>query len=270
MVKSCQKGGDFAMELWTKEHALQLIPCIAAMLLICVVLRLALGKKSLKIRMIPMQVIAVLIVLLELGKQFLSIKEQYVVGNWYSLPFHFCSLFIFALPIMAFYRGKYRSQVNGATAALCASVFLLMLIYPNLIYGGGSVSTYFTNFMSLHTVTFHNLVMLAFLLFPVLNLHQPKPKEDVKASMLVILVFCTVSAAMAHILKTNFANYYQCNIPILETLRVTIANAVGEVPAKLLYIVIVSGLNFAFVYGAYWFYYLCNRIMNKKKEKVSC
>ncbi len=258
------------MELWTKEHALQLIPCLLAMLVICAVLRLALGKKSLKIRMIPMQVIAVLIVLLEIGKQILSIKEQYVTGNWYSLPFHFCSLFIFTLPAMAFYRGKYRSQICGVTAALCASLFLLMLIYPNLIYGSGSISSYFTNFMSLHTVTFHNLVMLAFLLFPALNLHEPQTKGDVKASMLVILVFCIVSASMAHILKTNFANYYQCNIPILETLRLTIAGVAGAVPAKLLYIVIVSGLNFSFVYGAYWFYYLCNRILNRKKEKVSC
>ena len=258
------------MELWTKEHALQLIPCLAVMLLICFVLRLTLGKKSLKIRMIPMQVIAVLIVLLELGKQYVAIREQYVTGDWYSLPFHFCSLFIFALPVMAFYRGKYRSQVNGATAALCASVFLLMLIYPNLIYGSGSITSYFERFGSLHTVTFHNLVMLAFLLFPALNLHQPEKKGDVKASMLVILVFCIVSASMAHILKTNFANYYQCNIPILETLRLTIAGVAGAVPAKLLYIVIVSGLNFSFVYGAYWFYYLCNRILNRKKEKVSC
>ncbi len=256
------------MELWTKEHALQLIPCLLAMLVICAVLRLTLGKKSLRIRMIPMQVIAVLIVLLELGKQFLSIKEQYVAGDWYSLPFHFCSLFIFALPAMAFYRGKHCSRVSGTTAALCASLFLLMLIYPNLIYGSGSISSYFTSFMSLHTVTFHNLVMLAFLLFPVLNLHQPKPKEDIKASMLVILAFCIVSASMAHILKTNFANYYQCNIPVFETLRLTIAGVAGEVPAKLLYIVIVSGLNFVFVYGAYWFFYLCNRIMNR--EKVSC
>ena len=79
-----------------------------------------------------------------------------------------CSLFIFMLPIMAFYKGKYQQRVRGITAALCASVFTLMLIYPNLIYGGGSVDSFFREYMSFHTVVFHNLVMLAFLLLPAL------------------------------------------------------------------------------------------------------
>jgi hypothetical protein len=79
--------------------------------------------------------------------------------------------------------------------------------------------------------------------------------------------FCIVSASMAHILKTNFANYYTCNIPVLETVRLAVESAAGVVPAKLLYIAIVSGLNFAFVYGAYWFYRLCLNL-TAQKEKV--
>ena len=252
------------MELWTRQHAVTLLPALGVMLLIAVGLKLWLGKRSFQVRMIPVQIIAVLLLLLEVGKQGLSLARGY---DLYHLPFHFCSLFIFMVPLMAFYRGKYQQQVFTITSALCASVFALMLIYPNLIYSGGNVNNYFEGYFDFHTVTFHNLVMLAFLLIVAMRVHTPAPKGEVKAIMWFIAGFCTVSASMAHILKTNYANYYTCNIPVLETVRLAVASAAGEVPAKLLYIAIVSGLNFAFVYGAYWLYRLCLNL-TVQKEKV--
>ena len=252
------------MELWTRQHAVTLLPSLAVMLLLAVGLKLWLGKKSFRVRMIPIQIIAVLLVLLEIGKQALSLKQGY---DLYCLPFHFCSLFIFMLPLMAFYRGKYQQQVFAVTAALCASVFALMLIYPNLIYGAWNIEAYFKGYFDFHTVTFHNLVMLAFLLIVALRVHTPAPKGEIRAVMWFVAGFCTVSASMAHLLKTNFANYYTCNIPVLETVRQAVETAVGSLPATLLYVSIVSGLNFAFVYGAYWFYRLCLNL-TVQKEKV--
>lgn len=253
------------MELWTHQHAVTLIPTTVLMFVLAFFLRKWLIGKPMKVRMIPFQIIAAIIVVIEIGKQGLSLSRGY---DLYCLPFHFCSLFIFMLPIMAFYKGKYQDRVRGITAALCASVFALMLIYPNLIYGGGSVDGYFKDFMAFHTVTFHNLVMLACLLIPALDLHTPDPKKDVKAILLFILCFCIVSASMAHILKTNYANYYSCNIPVLETVRLAVASFAGEVPAKLLYVTIVSGLNLAFVYGAYWLVVLSCRMNKKAKVNV--
>ena len=252
------------MELWTRQHAVTLLPSLAVMLLLAVGLKLWLGKKSFRVRMIPSQIIAVLLVLLEIGKQALSLKQGY---DLYCLPFHFCSLFIFMLPLMAFYRGKYQQQVFAVTAALCASVFALMLIYPNLIYGAWNIEAYFKGYFDFHTVTFHNLVMLAFLLIVALRVHTPAPKGEIRAVMWFVAGFCTVSASMAHLLKTNFANYYTCNIPVLETVRQAVETAVGSLPATLLYVSIVSGLNFAFVYGAYWLYRLCLNL-TAQKEKV--
>ena len=253
------------MELWTRQHTVTLLPSLLVMLLIAFGLRLWLGEKSFRVRMIPIQVIAAMIVLLEIGKQGLSLYKGY---DLYHLPFHFCSLFIFMLPLMAFYRGKYQQQIFAITAALCGSVFVLMLIYPNLIYPGGSVDNYFKSYFEFHTVTFHNLVMLAFLLVIALRIHTPAPKGEVKATMWFIVGFCVVSASMAHILKTNFANYYTCNVPVLEMVRLAVQDAVGAVPAKLLYIAILSALNLAFVYGAYWLYRLCMNL-TAKKVKVS-
>ena len=130
------------------------------------------------------------------------------------------------------------------------SVFLLMLIYPNLIYGSWNVTGYFEDYANFHTVTFHLLVMLAAVLIQALELYVPMGKQETKANVLFILGFCVVSASMAHILKTNYANYYTCNIPVLEQVRLSVAQVAGEVPAKLLYITIVSVLNVVFVYGA--------------------
>ena len=119
------------MELWTRQHAVTLLPSLAVMLLLAVGLKLWLGKKSFRVRMIPIQIIAVLLVLLEIGKQALSLKQGY---DLYCLPFHFCSLFIFMLPLMAFYRGKYQQQVFAVTSVLCASVFISKHINKISIY----------------------------------------------------------------------------------------------------------------------------------------
>lgn len=254
------------MELWTRQHAITLLPSLAVMLLIAAGLRLWLGKKSFRVRMIPIQIVATTLFLLEIGKQALSLKQGY---DLYCLPFHFCSLFIFMLPLMAFYRGKYQQQVFAVTSALCASVFALMLIYPNLIYGAWNIQDYFKGYFDFHTVTFHNLVMLAFLLIVALQVHTPAPKGEIKATMWFVAGFCIVSASMAHILKVNFANYYTCNIPVLETVRLAVQAAVGKLPATLFYVAIVSALNFVFVYGAYWFYRLCRNLTATKEKQYA-
>ena len=62
------------MTLWTPTHIRTLLPSIIGMILIAAVLRLTLGKKSITVRRIPFQILACLIVVLEVGKQALSLK----------------------------------------------------------------------------------------------------------------------------------------------------------------------------------------------------
>ena len=250
------------MELWTVEHAKTLLPALGVMLVLSWVLHRVIGNRSHKIRMIPIQVIACLLLLLELGKQAVSLAHGY---DLYHLPFHFCSLFIFMLPIMAFYKGKHKQTVYAITASLCMAVCLLMLIYPALIYSDGNIREFFTNYISFHTVAFHNLVMLSAILIPVLKLHEPAKKGEHKAIVLFMLGFCTVSAVMAQLLKTNFNNFYRCNIPPLETVRQVVENVWGNTPAMLLYVLIVTVLDILFVLGSYRLYLLVRRIGQKEK-----
>lgn len=245
------------MELWTAEHGMTLLPALGAMLLFSFLLGRYLRKKDLRVRMIPLQVVACLLVALELGKQTLSLREGY---DLYNLPFHFCSLFIFALPVMAFYRGRHQQTVYAVVSSLCGAVFLLMMLYPNLIYGAEAIRGFFKDYMDFHTVVFHNLVLLAFLLILALQVHAPQKKGERRALLVFTLCFCAVSATMAQVLKTNFNNFYSCNIPILEPVRTGLQPILGYGLTQGLYVAIVTVLDILFVQLSYSFYRLLRRI----------
>lgn len=238
------------MELWTAQHAKTLLPALAVMLIVAGILRKVL-KKDEKVRMLPIRILSCILILLEIGKQALSLQRGY---DLYHLPFHFCSLFLFVLPVMSFYRGKHRHAVFTVATALCASLFLLMLIYPALIYGSWNIENFFLGYFDFHTVAFHNIVMFIFVLMVALDVHTPAPKGDSKPLVLFTLCFCAVSATMAQILKTNYANYYSCNIPVLEEVRLMMQGVIGVWPTQLLYIFIVSALNVGFVLLSYQLY----------------
>lgn len=244
------------MELWTPEHAKTLLPAMLVMLLAALGLRAWLGKKPLKARMIPLQICTCILLVLEVGKQMLSLMRGY---DLYHLPFHYCSLFVFIMPLMAFYRGRHRRQVTAVSTAICAAVFLLMLIYPNLIYSAANIRGFFTDYFSFHTVAYHNIVVFLLMLIIALDLYSPGEKKEQGAVILAMVVFCIVAASMAHILKTNYANFYTCNIPILEIVRLAVADTIGPLAAKLVYITIVSALNILFTWGAYLLCHLAHK-----------
>lgn len=253
------------MELWTQAHRDTLIPATVLMALLAMVLRRFLGKKDLEVRMLPLKIVACLVLLLELGKQGVSLAKGY---DLYCLPFHFCSLFIFMLPLAAFYRGRWKKSVWEITGALCTAVFMLMMIYPSLIYGQWNIENFFQEYMSFHTVAFHNLVVLAFFLMVALELHDPECKADNRAIALFMLGFCTVSATMAQLLKTNFNNFYSCNIPPLETLRISIQGVLGVGLTQLLYVLIVTVLDFGFVFGCYALCRLAWRLAAQRRTRT--
>lgn len=252
------------LELWTSEHIKTLIPAVVIMLLVAAVLRHVIGKKELSVRMIPFQILAVIIFAIEIGKQAVSLSRGY---DLYHLPFHFCSLFIFMLPLMAFYKGKHVRTVTSITTALCASVFILMMIYPDLIYGANDVIHYFDDYMCFHTVTFHNIVILEFMLIIFLELNEQPEKEPIKPILTYIFVYNVIAAIMSHLLKTNYNNLYRCNIPPLESVRQAVENALGRVPAQIIYVAVVILLDLLFVSMSFGFYKLCSLALCKKRSK---
>ena len=251
------------MELWTAEHAKTLLPAVAVMIAIAALLRKAIGNKDLKIRMIPFQIIACILLVLEIGKQIFSAVKGY---DLYHLPFHFCSLFIFMMPLMAFYKGKHKTAVTAVTSGICTATTLLTMVYPSLIYSASDITNFFGSYFCFHTVVFHNIVIFGFVLILALNLHTPAKKGENKTIILFTIGFCVISATMAQLLQTNFNNFYSCNIPPLEDLRKSMQAILGYGVTQALYIVIVTVLDILFVFGSYWLYRLLRSAITKKER----
>lgn len=249
------------MQLWTPQHAKTLIPAIIIAIILAFILRCFLIKKDLKYRMIPFQILAVFLFLIEIGKQVYSFSQGY---DLYHIPLHFCSLFIFMLPIASFYRGKHRETVFSITAGICCAAFLLMAIYPDLIYSAWDIEHYFDNYLAFHTVTFHNIVIFEFFFILFLDLNQPHPKRDNKSIIIFMAAYSIIAAVMAQLLKTNFANMYSCNIPPLESVRLMVQNACGYAVAQIMYVSIVMTLHILFTLMAYHLYRLIKLKLFKK------
>lgn len=249
------------MTLWTPEHIRSLLPALGVMILVAMVLRHFLKDKPLRVRMIPIQILTVLLVLAEIGKQVLSFARGY---DLYHIPLHFCSLFIFLLPVMAFYRGVHQEKVFAITSSLCMSMTLLLLIYPSLIYSAGNIRDFFHGYFDFHTVFFHNIVLFVTILIVTLCPHTGKSKGLWRPALVFTLVYCIIAAVMAQVLQVNFNNFYSCNVPPLEDLRISMQGTLGYWPTQILYVLIVTVLDIGFVQLSLRLHLLLRRIVNRR------
>lgn len=244
---------------WTKEHAITLIPASIVMILLTFVLRIFLKNKPLKIRMIPFQVITVILLVIEVGKQVYSISHGY---DLYHIPLHFCSLFLYTLPFMAFYNGKYKQEVNTIACNAMTALFMFLLIYPNLIYGPGNIINFFNGYLDFHTVFFHNLVLFAFFISIGLDLHTPaKTKKEFIAVLIFITAYAVIAGSMAQIIEVNFSNFFECNVPPVASLIESLKASFGETLIQTVYVVVLAILHVIFIIGMY---YLFRLIINIK------
>lgn len=249
------------MVLWTPQHIQTLLPALIIMIAMCVVLRILLIKKDYKIRMIPLQIAAVLFLILEVGKQAVSFSRGY---DLYHIPLHFCSLILFTLPFMAFYKGKYAQGIRAIATAVVGATFWLTAIYPDLIYSAGNIENFFNNYLDFHTVAFHNLAMLAFLMILFLDLHTPAPKGEHKRIVIFLTAFCVIAAVVSQVLETNYAGFYHCNVPPIEELRIYLQGVIGYWGAQLIYVAGLTAVHYGFVIGFYCLYKLLRRLLKKE------
>ena len=253
------------MELWTKEHFWQLIPTEIVMIIIALVLNKFIGKKPLKIRMIPFQILAVLLFLSEIGKQVLSFSRGY---DLYHIPLHVCSLFIPLLPLMAFYTGKYKDVVRTIACSVTVSMVLFMVVYPNLIYGSWNILGFFNDYFDFHTVFFHNVVIFEFILIVVLRLHHVGEKNYAKHHAIFGACFSLVAGFMSQILKTNYANFYTCNVGPVNDFVNSIKDAIGYTAGQTIYVVILGLLHVGFFVLCYYLYRAIDKLNIKLRGKV--
>lgn len=257
------------MILWTKWHAITLIPAFVVMVIAALLLRKFLKNKEEKVQMIPIKIIACAIVLLEVAKQIYSIVKGY---DLYHIPLHFCSLFIYLLPLFAFYNGKYKDFVRSFTITCSAMLFVFMAVYPELIVSGACIANCFSNFLDFHSTFFHYLALFAFVLMVVFKFYTPNIRRDFKAIFSCFGVYSLIAGSMANILKVNFNNFYECNIAPLRSLQVAVVEKMGWA-GQLIYVVVVAILIYLFAmlcYGLYrGFYAICSAIKKKINKTES-
>ena len=255
------------MGLWTMTHLYQIAPTFLVLALLSILLAKLLAKSKPSLKYLPLQIIAVTLLVLEVGKQINSgIDGSY---DLYSLPFHYCSLFLYLLPFHAFYHGKFSHITNAAAFTCLASLALDMILMPAVIYSDGNIRNFFGSYADFHTVFFHNLVVFYFMLTIALKLYEFRPKRDIKIVSIFLAVYVTVAAILSYSLEVNFHNLYHCNIGFIENIRLAVIAKIG-IFGTLLYVTILFILTILFAYAAYFLARLIVKGINKigKKKAV--
>lgn len=125
---------EIIMGLWTKEHFYLIVPSFIVFIVFAVILGKLLKGKSEKTRYLPLQIITLVLLALEFMKQGYNMKDDGY--DLYALPFHYCSLFLYLLPLHSFYKGKFKKTIDAISLSCLASLFLFMLVMPNVVMGG--------------------------------------------------------------------------------------------------------------------------------------
>ena len=200
---------------WNSTDVIFLPIALLILIGITLVLYGTLRDKSKDIRKIPLYVITAIILVLEVAKQIYYIVIGY---SFWALPLHFCSLFLYAFPLMLWAKG--RLQYCGNSVALISTSMLLICFYlsPDSILGPSATANFFKEFLYFHTIVYHHLALL--FLFVGLSLDL----FDFDISNLVYFwisfaFYSVIVVIFANILHTNFINLLENVIPILEKLR---------------------------------------------------
>ena len=228
---------------WSKLHVYTLIPTMILYIVLAVVFKIVFKNKSDKARMIPIQVVTIILLGLEIAKQIYGFVKGY---DLYWIPLHFCSLFIFIMPFAAFYNGKYKNTARMLGGVISTCLFLFMTVYPELIYGGDCIQASIDyilgkggRFIELHSTLFHMIAYSLFFMYISLDVVEYNTKKDLIVVIIAFAIYCLVVAPFAHIIDTNFNNFCRCNAPFLEDVRLKLVESMSW-GGQLIYVLMIS------------------------------
>ena len=210
-----QKRRRFVM--WTHAHVVTLLPAIAVYIVVAIILGVLLRKASEKVRMIPIHIITILLIGLEVIKQYKAFQDG--TYEFKELPLYYCSLFLFFYLFVSLYKGKDQNCFRVLTVTSGITVFVVMMVFPDIIYSDSAIENALNDFGDFHTVAFHNLVFLGTALMISLRLFEINFKKDLICTLSVYLMYCVVAAPTAIYLGENFNQFHHCYVPQIENLR---------------------------------------------------
>lgn len=224
-------------------HLYTLVPTFIVSILLAMFIAYKLKNKNDKIKKIPLQIVTIVLLLLEIWKQIMGIITGY---DTYWIPLHFCSLFLFVLPLSAFYNGKHQEAMKVLGGVVASCLFMFMLIYPNIIYSDGAIIGayhYITfqggSFFDFHSVLFHGIALFGFFLFVFQNLCTFNTKRDLKTIIIFFFGYCVIVGTISQLIETNYNNFYHSNAPFLENLRLMMIDKIGY-GGQIIYVMMIS------------------------------
>lgn len=191
------------------------------MLLLTLVLARCLRGCAPRVRALPTAAVAVLLLLLELEKQRRNLTDGF---SAYALPFHYCSLFVFFIPLAELGPRRTRAFFRPVAAACALAVTLGIYLTPGSILARTG-ELFFQSFSVFHSYLFHHLVILYLLLTLALGRVTPRHGDALRAGAVAAL-YAAVGIPLAFLLDSNYCNFLESVLPPLEAFRL----AAGQVP----------------------------------------
>ena len=256
------------MNAWTLIHFKQLIPTLLVLFLLSILAAKLLEGCSQQTKYIPLKVISVLLLALEVAKQIKSVSADGVY-DLFSLPFHYCSLFLLLLPLHAFYHGKHKHIASAATLSSLGALAVLMLLMPAVIYSDVSIQNFFVTFIDFHTVVFHSLCILYLMLTITLRLYEFKNTgKELLAIGVFLAIYLVIATFFAYTLEVNFHNLYRCNITFIDEIRLAVIEKAGAW-GTVLYVGALSVVTVLFTYATYFLVKLGVRPLEHHQKAAS-
>ena len=144
---------------WSSSQIVVLPLVLIIVIALAVIISYLTRNKSELIKRIPLIVIASVMLILEVVKQIYNMVIGY---NLWTLPFHFCSLFLYFYPLASFFKGK-TAEFGKTMSYVCGTLFLLLFYIDPTSIIGNSCDEIFATFSSFHTFTYHHLIILFYL-----------------------------------------------------------------------------------------------------------
>ncbi|MBP5407984.1 MAG: YwaF family protein [Bacilli bacterium] len=229
---------------WSQQRAFALIPVFIIIIISSFIISKLLANKDEKTRMLPVKIVTIILLVMEFFKQLLSIIRGY---DLYHIPLHFCSLFLYFLPLAVFYNGKHKDIFRTLAGVISACLFLFMSVYPLLIYPDSDMETMkiflrgedIYRYFQFHSVIFHNVALLAFFLLAFSNVLKHDTKKDIKVIIIAFAIYAIIAGSLANLIDTNFNNFRSCNADFLENVRLSLVNSMAGF-GQFIYVVIIA------------------------------
>ena len=207
---------------YTQAEFIHMFLALFVVLVLGVILKYSLRKKSAAVRQIPLMVLAAAILILEVIKQ----SYHLINGDWstWYIPFHFCSYFLVWYAVALCSRGRLRQIMYFCSLVGGILVTILLFVAPRMILHTAA-SSVFDTFDHFHTFFYHMGVVAYWVWMLMLNVYHPERKH-IYCAVIAHTVFFFVTIAGAHIFHTNYTNVLTADIGILEELRLS----VGQFP----------------------------------------